>query len=151
MPAIKNISQFSKWIETTAKKGVGVQVGLIQKKVVLDLFRRLVIKSPVGNPDLWQNPASAPPGYVGGRFRANWQITIGEPATGTVDSTQADFGKALSALSGQNNVLDGRRTTSLVVWITNNVPYAQRLETGWSGQAPLGIVSVSIAELQTIG
>ena len=39
---------------------------LVVRKVVLDIGRSLVEKTPVGNPDLWQNPDNKPEGYVGG-------------------------------------------------------------------------------------
>lgn len=38
-------------------------------------FSRLQDVSPVGNPELWENPKSAPKGYVGGQFRRSWTIT----------------------------------------------------------------------------
>ena len=50
---------------------------LVVRKVVLDIGRSLVEKTPVGNPDLWQNPDNKPDGYVGGHARANWSHSIG--------------------------------------------------------------------------
>jgi hypothetical protein len=35
-----------------------------------------------------------------------------------------------------------------IAYIQNNLPYAQRLEDGWSKQAPAGMVALSLAELQ---
>jgi len=133
--AIKNLRQFDNWIAQQTKTLIPEKVVLFQKSIAFDLFRRVVSKSPVGNPTLWQNPSAAPPGYVGGRFRANWQITVGTPATGEV-----------SGVAIPNATL-GAVPPFTTIWITNNVPYADRLENGWSGQAPLGIVSVSIAEI----
>lgn len=133
--AIKNIGAFKSWINEQVNVTIPEQLEKFQKVIVLELFRRIVLKSPVGNPDLWQNPAGAPPGYVGGRFRANWQITIGTPAEGVIESTAAPVA----------NVPNLPKFST--VYITNNVPYAERLEMGWSSQAPSGIVSVSIAEI----
>ena len=133
--SIKNLPQFNSWIREQIENAIPEQAIKFQKIIVLDLFRRLVLKSPVGNPELWKNPGMAPPGYVGGRFRANWQITIGVPAAAAINSTAAP------ALAIPNI------PPFVTVWITNNVPYAERLEMGWSKQAPAGIVSVSIAEL----
>lgn len=137
--SIKNLKQFNDWTESIVKDVIPAQTAKLQKVIVLDLFRRLVLKSPVGNPELWKDPGSAPPGYSGGRFRANWQITIGVPAAGALDSTATPVGNVPPI------------PPNSVVWITNNVPYAERLEMGWSGQAPAGIVSVSIAELGAFG
>jgi hypothetical protein len=143
---IKNLPAFKKWVKTIKTETVPEQVLRLQKVIVLDLFRRIVLKSPVGNPDGWA-PQSLPPppGYVGGRFRANWQITIGKPATGVIDSTA----EPVPSIPALGSIADARRTTSLTVWITNNVPYAERLEMGWSRkQAPGGVVNIALAEVR---
>jgi hypothetical protein len=33
------------------------------------------------------------------------------------------------------------------IWICNNVPYAQRLEHGWSKKAPTGMVEITLREI----
>lgn len=133
--AIKNLGAFNAWQKRATQELLPEQVVLFQKRITLELFRRLVLKSPVGNPSLWANPNLAPPGYVGGRFRANWQVTVNLPAKDEINSTSIpSFGlPQIPAFA--------------VVYLTNNVPYAERLEMGWSSQAPAGVVSVSIAEL----
>jgi hypothetical protein len=35
-------------------------------------------------------------------------------------------------------------------YITNNLPYAERLEYGWSGQAPSGMIRLSLAEFEQV-
>jgi len=37
-----------------------------------------------------------------------------------------------------------------VIYLTNNLPYAQRLEEGYSQQAPAGMVALTIQEFQAI-
>lgn len=137
--AIKNIRQFNRWIDNTAKDLTEDQLLLFQKRVALEVFRRVIFKSPVGNPTLWANPNSAPPGYVGGRFRANWQINT-TLTRETIDGTGDPTAVGISAL---NRVRQPYGT----IWVFNNVPYAQRLEEGWSGQAPAGVVGVTLAEI----
>ncbi|NBT33816.1 MAG: hypothetical protein EBT13_18445 [Rhodobacteraceae bacterium] len=34
-----------------------------------------------------------------------------------------------------------------IIYIQNNLPYANRLENGWSGQAPQGMVALTVAEV----
>lgn len=134
---IRNLKQFEAWIENVTKKLVPEKVALFQKRVVLELFRRVVFKSPVGNPALWKNPSSAPPGYVGGKFRANWQVTVGAPSQSIIESTKVPtFG-----------LITTKVPLGTTVWLVNNVPYAERLEFGWSSQAPGGVVAISIAEV----
>jgi hypothetical protein len=54
---------------------------------------------------------------------------------------------------GQDTITRGRAvvdslTDLRVVWLSNNLPYANRLENGWSKQAPAGMVNLTFAELQ---
>jgi hypothetical protein len=116
----------------------------VVRKTALDILRRVVRRTPVGNPSLWQNPSSAPPGYTGGRARANWQATIGTPAQGTIEST--DQGRAM-----RNAPTVLRRIRGDVsVYLTNNLPYITELETGHSQQAPRGMVRVTLREFNGI-
>ena len=117
-----------------------------QKKVALQVLRSVVLRTPVGNPSLWA-PASwpPPPGYVGGKARGGWQVTIGVPAETDVNRIDAAGAKAITAGIS-------RMTTAQpfgVIWIVNNTPYIQPLELGWSSQAPAGMVRVALAEVAT--
>jgi len=95
----------------------------------------IIQRTPVGNPSLWES--KAPPGYVGGRARANWLPSIGQPETSAIDST-SDSTTRITAIKDK---IPGN-----VFYLTNNVPYIERLEYGWSKQAPKGMVRVSIRE-----
>lgn len=117
----------------------------IARKVSIELLKSVVLKSPVGNPSLWKNPA--PAGYVGGRFRANWNVgigsidlNIGAPPDKTGQRAIAKgTGEILASEAGQD------------IYITNSLPYAQRLEyEGWSSQAPQGMVRITIAQFNGI-
>lgn len=81
--------------------------------------------------------------YTGGRFRGNWQVTFNAPATGTVERIDKTGNATLAAGSTVLSTLDINSVTS--IWYTNNVAYAKRLEDGWSGQAPAGILAVVAA------
>ena len=102
--------------------------------------------SPVGNPTLWQRPI-APAGYAGGHFRRNWQVGVGtQPAIelpGEDSSGSATLGTARSAIG---------KYRGGVMYLVNNVPYANRLDNGHSLQAPGGIsrgaVAVGLASLR---
>jgi hypothetical protein len=108
------------------------------------ILRNLIFGSPVGNPSLWQNPASAPEGYVGGHFRRNWIVSLG----GFNDSEIAgvDNVGAVTAAQGKAAIAGwkaAKRIRTNIV-IQNNVPYANRLAMGWSRQAPSGWVDAQI-------
>ncbi|MCF0055515.1 hypothetical protein [Dyadobacter sp. CY356] len=103
--------------------------------VALQAYTNIVINTPVGNPDLWQSPA--PEGYVGGRARANWNIDINTVDLSVSDSTEEpDTSKALGVTA--------RYKMSDTIYISNNLPYIQRLNDGWSSQAPANFVDASI-------
>lgn len=40
----------------------------------------------------------------------------------------------------------GWRLGSAAIFLTNNLPYIERLERGWSKQAPTGMVALTVAE-----
>ena len=114
------------------------------QKISMDLFKSVILMSPVGNPDLSKHPVR---GYVGGRFKGNWQAGInsapsgvldGEDATGKKDEGGPTIGKMIGTINGKASEGDA-------IYLVNNLPYAQRLEGGWSHrQAPNGMVALSI-------
>lgn len=85
-------------------------------------------------------------GYVGGRFRGNWQFTIGVPAAGDLDRIDPNGTETLTALRAQVATLTAGQTA----YIVNNLPYAIPLEYGHSTQAPQGMVRVTLARFQEI-
>lgn len=94
------------------------------RRTVLEMGSEMVRLSPVDT----------------GRFRSNW-FYGGASTTDVADS------------SGAASV--GRIAAGVAAWqpgetmlVTNSLPYARRLENGWSGQAPAGMVRVTIADFQ---
>lgn len=121
------------------------------QKLALDALRSLVLKSPVGFPKSWKRPA--PKGYVGGQFRGAWQLTIGYPGSGITGKSAP--GKAGSKSAAANAAREAAETLETLqpyfpVFITNGLPYAERLENGWSKQAPLGMVALTVQELKFV-
>lgn len=87
----------------------------------------------------------APPGYTGGRFRGNWQVSFDAPTTeesGRIDKT-GDLTKAAG-----NYTLSLFKVGMRSIYFCNNVPYAYPLEMGHSTQAPGGMVRITAAEFQ---
>ena len=72
-----------------------------------------------------------------GRFRNNWQFSIDAPATGKDPGGSNE----LTLVNTANKMVPGN-----TFYMTNNLPYAERLEYGWSGQAPQGVVRVTLGE-----
>jgi hypothetical protein len=94
---------------------------------------RLIELSPVGDPALWKNPHSAPPGYEGGQFRSNWNYS-----GGAVDRSTTD----LTGVRTINGLAEAQKMIGVVHYMANSLPYAQALEFGHSTQAPVGIMAV---------
>lgn len=101
-------------------------VDLVVRKVALDLFRRVIMKSPVDT----------------GRFKGNWQVAIGAIPAGTIEVD--DKSGAVSIARVDAAVL-GLRAGD-VIYLVNNLEYARALEYGHSKQAPGGMVRLSVAE-----
>ena len=85
-------------------------------------------------------------GYVGGRFRGNWQVSFEVGATGMLDLVDPT-GSAAKAIG--KGVLEHYQIGVGKIWIMNNLPYGPRLEyEGWSNQAPAGMVQITVTEFQ---
>ena len=130
-------------IQKFAKK-CGDNADLVTRKVVLDIGRSLVEKTPVGNPDLWQNPDNKPEGYVGGHARANWSHSIGALVNQEFKEIDATGGASINRIISSVPV----KAAGEVHYIQNSLPYMQALEDGHSTQAPNGMVALTETEFQ---
>lgn len=114
------------------------------RTIALALLNEVIERSPVGNPDLWKNPP--PPGYVGGRFRGSHIVSIGAPVytvTTNVDPSGSDTrSKGMAALSDLEPYTQ--------IFIQTNLPYAERLEQGHSGQAPDGLYELAFISVSEV-
>jgi hypothetical protein len=112
---------------------------LAVRKTVLDVGAHLVSLTPVGDPALWKHPA--PKGYIGGRARGSWQHGVGEVCPEslirTIDPSGAVSNERIAETVPQ-------KAAGLVHYIVNTTPYMQRLEDGWSKQAPNGMVALTV-------
>lgn len=123
---------------------VDEEVGKRVRTIALALLNEIIERSPVGNPALWKDPP--PPGYVGGRFRGSHIVSIGSPVytvTANVDPSGSDTrGKGMAALTGLEPYTQ--------VFIQTNLPYAERLEQGHSGQAPDGLYELAFISVSEV-
>ena len=79
-----------------------------------------------------------------GRFRGNWQIGLNNIEHNTSSSPDKDGGTATARLSARLASWKAGETIN----ITNSLPYARRLEYGWSQQAPQGMVRLTVVDFQ---
>ena len=85
-------------------------------------------------------------GYVGGRFRGNWQFSIDTPADGVLDQIDPSGNVSVAVLRTQVQSL----TIGQTAYLVNNLPYAVPLEYGHSKQAPGGMVRITLVRFQQI-
>ena len=98
------------------------------RKITFELFSRVIMKSPVDT----------------GRFRGNWFTQIGSVSS-SVNHKLLD--KSGGAALNQAGAVSAKIKAGDVVYMANNLPYAGRLEYGYSQQAPAGMVRVSIKQV----
>jgi hypothetical protein len=104
------------------------------KKVTLAAFAGVVKRSPVDT----------------GRFRGNWNGAKETPDLSTVDAGQnTQQGGAITQRESANLTPALQAKIGEDVYITNNLDYAQRLENGWSAQAPGGVLHITAREIQS--
>lgn len=121
------------------------RLNVVVKKIVFDVYFSLNMKSPVGDGDYWQS--KPPPGYVGGRYRGNWQYGIGK--ANTTNNSPAD--KTGAATSARISAAIPDKMLGKIHYITNSVPYAEAIEKGHSHrQAPHGVVGLTVIEFHPI-
>jgi hypothetical protein len=164
--------------------------------IALEILSQIVLKTPVGNPELWaanadvmhkratfndesartnslldahpefalkygklkrqrsisartiakRLPLNSGAGYTGGRARGNWFVGIGRASSETTDAVDPSGAGSI----GRGAAVIANASLGWTLYITNNLPYALRLEMGWSAQAPFGIVRTTVAEFQSI-
>lgn len=105
------------------------RVDLAVRKVMLEVFRRVVMKSPVQT----------------GRFRGNWNIGYLSPNRETTVATDQSGAATISRITAAVQAAPINDGAS--VFLTNSLPYALELEHGSSKQAPAGMVKVTLAEV----
>lgn len=114
------------------KKFAGkVDPSVVVQKVALDLFGRVILRTPVDS----------------GRARANWQTSLGSPQEGEVETVNnipvgASGGSAFDEVAQVVSNYQGDES----IFLSNNLPYTEVLENGSSSQAPAGMVKVTLAE-----
>lgn len=124
-------------------KKAGDNATAIAKKVALELYSKVVQKSPVDS----------------GRLRGNWNVSIN-----SIDSSEygIDAGSLGSLPSGSGLVRSVSALSSFkigdTIFVTNNMPYVYKLEYGlyndgaktvggYSRQAPQGFVRITYKEV----
>jgi hypothetical protein len=107
---------------------VGKSVPDTMRGIALDLMSSIIKDTPVKQ----------------GTAQGNWQTSIGSPKNGVIARTGED-----GAISELNSVLPNFGNDN-TIYLTNNLPYINRLEYGYSLQAPEGMVRKNAARIESI-
>jgi len=114
----------------------GTNVNTVTKKVVLDVMRAVIRKSPVDT----------------GRFKGNWQYGVNDMPTGVTDiHDDSAHGQGGQGTLAHTKGLLPPQAAGKLHWIVNNLPYSIALEHGHSSQCPPnGMVGLTITEYQAL-
>ena len=116
---------FDRQIEAFAKKA-NISIDRAIRGTSIKLFSAIILASPVDT----------------GRFRANWQASNERPASGEVNGFADPVNKVATYINGAPFANE--------FTLANNLPYAYKLEFGYSNQAPQGMVRINVARFQRI-
>ena len=130
MATSPNAAHFKLALDKIYDEVVEEEVVRVTKKLALEALKRVIQKSPVKT----------------GQFRGNWNVSVEDRDEKTTTDRDPEGTKALLRGIATINGLGKARP----IFVTNALPYAMRLENGYSKQAPLGMVAVTFAELQSI-
>ena len=139
----RDAAAFNKALDEYANNLPAAHIAKLQVALALQLIRKIVMRTPVGNPSLWKTPPAA--GYVGGRARANWQVSVSSSMPKrSLKKKDKSGGETIQTRT--NQIL--RHQIGNPIFIVNNLSYVPFLEDGSSTQAPVGMLSVSLAEVK---
>lgn len=114
----------------------GKRVDLIMRKLVFDALDGMFRRSPVDT----------------GRFRASFRVSLDKADLSVAEVSDVSSPKRFGSgpdgdALNQFNALKPEVKRDRTIVISNNLPYAQRLEDGYSTQAPAGVVEITFFQV----
>lgn len=120
-----------------AREHIAKATRLGVQKIAMQALRGIVMRTPVDT----------------GRARSNWQVSLDSPLLTNKDAYSpgtklgiGESGNAESAIQVGAATI-GSAPAFGVIYIANGLPYINRLENGWSGQAPAGMVRLTLDQI----
>lgn len=158
MSNAQNAANFLAQLRSFTGKDVPAAVEKFHREIQLELMRRIILNSPVGNRQRWKiNQGRSrrnllPKGYVGGQFRGAWQLTLGTPSTAVIKTPKGGQPARPIDVAQGKQILSTLKPFS-VSYLTNNLPYAAVLNEGrpkgtpWTKIKQLGWIETAVAEV----
>lgn len=100
------------------------------RRVSTEMLQGVIVRSPVDS----------------GAFRSNHRVSVNGADNG-YDVSQQDKSGTTALSDGSVKILQAKMGDK--VYIQNNLPYAVRLENGWSQQAPSGIYALTFLSISS--
>lgn len=100
------------------------------RKLGINIDRRLVLETPRDT----------------GSAKASWLVAYGQPSNEVVDVDGNDVGTAAAQAIEKGALEASKFKAGDTLYITNNQPYIERLNEGWSEQAPSRYIDQIIEE-----
>ena len=91
-------------------------------KYSITLLNNLVLKTPVDT----------------GRARGSWTVTVNAADENVAKLVDMSGSRAIG--NGTKRIMNNYKSINDAIYIQSNLPYIERLDKGWSQQAPYGIV-----------
>ncbi len=114
-----------------AKEQMFDKMSKIVRGGAVGAFNAIIVSSPVDT----------------GRFRGNWQASINTPKLDTLFGSVPKGEKITQVTDTESNT--NGFTLNDILYLTNNLPYAQRLENGWSQKRGSGWVAAIVSETKS--
>lgn len=128
---ISNLAAFKRWIRKVSRQDIPDRGSLLLKRIAFEAFTRIIQRTPVDT----------------GRLRGNWQASVNAPKNNIVE--RDDKAGFVTLADGLDSLSDIKAGT--VVWITNNLPYAERIENGHgANNVPGQMVGRTLKELSKL-
>lgn len=109
-------------------EAAGLALDNVCKAVTIEWFSSTVLSTPVDT----------------GRLRGNWVISKNNPVSVETANTDKSGAGVINSIHLNVGGLGS------VTFLTNSLPYAERIEYGYSQQAPAGMVRVNFVRIQNV-
>ena len=101
------------------------------KQTLENVVDELMFLSPVGQPDQWAG--SVPKDYEPGKYKANWQYSVGSPESDVIEEVDGSDAMEINCATGKklkSQIKSQKTTIGKTHYFTNNVSYASAIEYG---------------------
>lgn len=107
---VRNAEAYAAWLSAQVRQRSAAQVQLYQRVVAVEVFQRIIERTPVDY----------------GFARGNWQVAIGAPILSTIDRTDPSG----AATKAAGNAVIASVVPYCALYISNSAPYITVLEDG---------------------